>query len=121
MKKVILKKGHLNSLVEKMIKENTTSEGYDSPDRKAKFRSDVDDEMHKGFTMTMDGLGKMADEIGKLEIEKELHDELKKRLFMINKHLKPIADAMDQFQQDTETPEFSDPEDFDITDISPNE
>ena len=42
MKKVVLTKGHLNQIVEKMIKE---SGGYDSPDRKAKFRSDIDDEM----------------------------------------------------------------------------
>lgn len=121
MKKIILKKGHLNDLVERMIKENTTSEGYDSPDRKAKFRSDIDDEMHRGFDMTMEGLHTMAEQIGKLEIEKELHDELKKRLFMINKHLIPIATAMEQFQQDTQSPEFGDPKDFDITDISPNE
>ena len=40
---------------------------------------------------------------------------------MINKHLIPIATAMEQFQQDTQSPEFGDPKDFDITDISPNE
>ena len=118
MKKVVLTKGHLNQIVEKMIKE---SGGYDSPDRKAKFRSDIDDEMAAGFDMTVAGLSKMAEQIGLLEIEKPLHDELKKRLFMINKHLGPIAQAMETFQQDTDSPEFGDPKDFDITQISSNE
>lgn len=121
MKKIILKKGHLNDLVERMIEENTQTEGYDSPDRKAKYRSDIDDEMHEGFVMTINGLSRMAEQIGKLEIEKDIHDALKKRLFMIDKHMKGIAQAMEDFQQDTQSPEYGDPKDFDITDISPNE
>ena len=122
MKKIILTKGHLNKMVEKMIKEDTLAGGgYDSPDRKAKFRSEIDDEMAEGFDMTVKGLSKMAEQIGKLEIEKPLHDELKKRLFMIEKHLRPIAQAMETFQKETGDADFRDPEDFDITQFSPNE
>ena len=122
MKKIILTKGHLNKMVENMIKENTLSGGgYDSPDRKAKFRSEIDDEMAEAFDMTVKGLSKMAEQIGKLEIEKPLHNELKKRLFMIEKHLRPIAQAMENFQKETGMPDFSDPDNFDITQYSPNE
>ena len=122
MKKIILTKGHLNKMVENMIKENTLSGGgYDSPDRKAKFRSDIDEEMAEGFSMTVAGLSKMAEQIGKLEIEKPLHNELKKRLFMIDKHLRPIAQAMEDFSKETGDADFRDPEDFDITQYSPNE
>ena len=122
MKKIILTKGHLNKMVDKMIKEDTLSGGgYDSPDRKAKFRSEIDDEMAEGFDMTVKGLSKMAEQIGKLEIEKPIHDELKKRLFMIEKHLRPIAQAMENFQKETGDADFRDPEDFDITQYSANE
>ena len=67
----------------------------------------------------VDGL--MAEQIGKLEIDRPLHNELKKRLFMIDKHLRPIAQAMETFQKETGDPDFRDPEEFDITQYSPNE
>ena len=74
-----------------------------------------------GFQMTVDGLSKMAEQIGKLEIERPLHDELKKRLFMIDKHLRPIAQAMEDFSKKTGDADFRDPDNFDITQYSPNE
>tara|TARA_Y100001938_G_scaffold145020_1_gene220847 strand:- start:1436 stop:1801 length:366 start_codon:yes stop_codon:yes gene_type:complete len=121
MKKIILKKGHLNDLVERMIKENTQTEAYDSEERKQSFKIDVNNEMHDGYMMAMEGLVKMAEQIGKLEIEKELHDELKKRMFMMDKHMKSIANAMESFQQDIKGTDIPEPDHFDITDISPNE
>ena len=105
MKKIILKKGHLNQLVEKMIKENTQTEGYDSPDRKDKFKIDIIDVMHKGFEETINGLGMMAEQIGKLEIEKPTHDDLKKRLLqtIVEEQDELITRTVEEYEKESKT------------------